>query len=192
MGGAPRHREGRRTVSERHEFERIYATNYDDVLRYCLRRSNREDALDAAAETFTVAWRRREDMPSERALPWLYGVARRILANQWRSAQRRSNALARLTVAGTDPIGEPELQIVRDHESREVVAAIGRLRPVDREVIRLAGWEELCRDEIGVALGCTPNAVTKRLNVALDRLARELGAAERSRSRFFSRKGAAG
>jgi RNA polymerase sigma-70 factor (ECF subfamily) len=179
-------------VSEQLGFEGIYATHYDDVLRYCLRRSNREDALDATAETFTVAWRRREEMPPDRALPWLYGVARRVLANQWRSAQRQSNALARLTVAGADPIGEPEPHLVRDHESRDVDAAVGRLRPIDQEVIRLAGWEELGRDEIGVVLGCTPNAVTKRLNVALDRLARELGAVERSRSRFFSRKGVAG
>jgi DNA-directed RNA polymerase specialized sigma24 family protein len=63
---------------------------------------------------------------------------------------------------------------------------------LDRELIRLAGWEELGRADIGIALDCTPNAVTKRLNGALDRLARELGAAGRSRNRFFSRKGVAG
>jgi RNA polymerase sigma-70 factor (ECF subfamily) len=180
-------------VVERKRFESIYASHYDDVLRYCLRRAGRDDALDAAAETFTVAWRRRDDMPAERALPWLYGVARRVLANQWRSAERRSNLLTRLRVVDAAPPSEPERQVVRDQESTEVVAAIHRLRPMDQEVIRLAGWEELGREDIGVALACSPNAVTKRLNGALDRLARELGAGERSRGgRFFTRKGAAG
>ena len=33
-----------------------------------------------AAETFAVAWRRRDRMPRGAELPWLYGVARRVLA----------------------------------------------------------------------------------------------------------------
>lgn len=42
-----------------------------------------KDAADAVAETFLVAWRRLPEVPSgEEARPWLYGVARRTLANQ--------------------------------------------------------------------------------------------------------------
>jgi RNA polymerase sigma factor (sigma-70 family) len=179
-------------VSDRLRFERLYASHYDDVLRYCLRRSNREDALDATAETFTVAWRRRDDMPADRVLPWLYGVAQRVLANQWRSAKRRTRAVARLQVVDNEPVSEPEPQLVRNQESEDMVAAINRLRPADQQIIRLAGWEELGREDIGVALGCSPNAVTKRLNGALDRLGRELGATGRSHSRFFVRKEVSG
>ena len=53
------------TVLERRRFERVYAEHFDAVVRYCLRRTTREDALDATAETFTVAWRRREAVPWE-------------------------------------------------------------------------------------------------------------------------------
>ena len=141
--------------------------------------------MDAAAETFAVAWRRRSDMPADRELPWLYGVARRVLANQRRSARRRNDATVRLRVVGRDSGYEPEPQLVQNQESRDVVEAMARLKPADQEVIRLAGWEELGRDEIAMALECTPNAVTKRLNAALDRLARELGIVERARGRFF-------
>lgn len=179
-------------MSVRHGFERVYATHFDDVLRYCLRRSNREDALDAAAETFTVAWRRRDDMPNEQPLPWLYGVARRVLANHWRSAGRRQHAMARLSVIQPDLSAEPELQLIRDQESRDLIEAMTRLRPADQEIIRLAGWEELNRDDLAVALGSTPNAVTKRLNRALDRLGAEMGVVGRHRGRFFGRKGALG
>ena len=172
----------------RHRFERIYETHYDAVLRYCLRRTAREDALDAAADTFSVAWRRRSDMPLDDPLPWLYGVARRVLANQHRSARRRQGAAAYLRVAGDDPPEGPELQVIRDEEAALVVAALGRLQPADREIIQLAGWEQLGRSAIATAMQCTPNAVTKRLNRALDRLARELGT-RRSGGRFFRSQG---
>lgn len=174
-------------MSERRQFEQLYATNYDAVLRYCLRRSTREDALDATAETFTVAWRRRDDMPMSHALPWLYGVARRVLANQRRSTARQDRTVAHLRLVD-DPRPEgPEPQVVRNQEAREIVDALERLRTADQEIIRLAGWEELGRDEIAEALECTPNAVTKQLNRALDRLAHQLGAIERSHARFFRR-----
>ena len=70
-----------------------------------------------------------------------------------------------------------------------MLLAIDRLPAGDQEIIRLAGWEELERSEIAVVLGCTPNAVTKRLGRALDRLASELGVVERHRGHFFSRGG---
>jgi hypothetical protein len=46
---------------------------------------------DVIAETFLTAWRRIDHNPAgEAALPWLYGVARRVLANQRRGEQRRT------------------------------------------------------------------------------------------------------
>ena len=174
-------------MSERHQFELLYATNYDAVLRYCLRRSKREDALDATAETFTVAWRRQSDIPQSHALPWLYGVARRVLSNQRRSTGRRDRTVAHLRVVDVPLPEGPEPQVVRSQEARQMVDALGQLRAVDQEIIQLAGWEELGRDEIAEALQCTPNTVTKRLNRALDRLAQQLGVVERSHDRFFRR-----
>ena len=179
-------------MSERHQFELLYATNYDAVLRYCLRRSSREDALDATAETFTVAWRRRDDVPMNHVLPWLYGVARRVLSNQRRSTGRQERTVTHLRLADDPQPDGPEPQVVRSQETREMVDALEQLRPADQEIIRLAGWEELGRDEIAETLQCTPNAVTKRLNRALDRLAQQLGAIERSRARFFRRGEASG
>ena len=179
-------------MSERHRFEQLYATHYDSVLRYCLRRSKREDALDAAAETFTVAWRRRADIPENRSLPWLYGVARRVLANQRRSIGRYEHTVAQLRLVRNPGPKEPEPQVVQNQEAREMMDALDRLRPADQEIIQLAGWEELGRDEIAQALHCTPNAVTKRLNRALDRLAQQLGAIERSHALFFRRGDASG
>jgi RNA polymerase sigma-70 factor (ECF subfamily) len=172
-------------VSDRHRFERVYVDHYDAVLRYCLRRSDREDALDATAETFAVAWRRRSDMPAGRELPWLYGVARRVLANQRRSVSRRESAVSYLRVLPGGSFDEPEPQVIRNEETADIVAALARLKADEQEIIRLAGWEELDREELAFAMDCTPNAVTKRLNRALDQLARELGVVERYRGGFF-------
>ena len=175
--------------TSRRRFERVYTDCYAAVLRYCLRRTNREDALDATAETFLVAWRRMSDLPAGRELPWLYGVAFRVLANQRRASARRAAALPRLrSVADAPGRGQPELVVLQGEESADLVAALDRLSPSDQELIRLAGWEELDRDALALAVGCTANAATKRLNRALDRLGRELGVPDRVRGRFFRRK----
>ena len=58
------------------QFEALYRAHAADVLAYCARRTNREEAKDAASEVFVVALRRIDDIPAgDRALPWLYGVA---------------------------------------------------------------------------------------------------------------------
>jgi DNA-directed RNA polymerase specialized sigma24 family protein len=70
-------------------FERLYAQNFDRVAAYLLARTDRETAADALASTFELVWRRIADVPTE-PLPWLLGVARRVLANARRSASRQA------------------------------------------------------------------------------------------------------
>jgi RNA polymerase sigma-70 factor (ECF subfamily) len=74
-------------VAREQEFEALFRAHAGRVRSYVARRVA-EGRDDAVAETFTVAWRRLEDVPED-ALPWLLGVARRVLANQGRAAQRR-------------------------------------------------------------------------------------------------------
>lgn len=66
-------------------FETLYRSHYLNILAYCVRRLPRADAEDAAAEVFEVAWRRSAQVPDDDdALPWLYGVTRKVLSNQLR------------------------------------------------------------------------------------------------------------
>ncbi len=171
-------------------FEHTYAEHYDAILRYCLRRTSHHDAADAAAETFVVAWRRRSEMPFDRTLPWLYGVARKTIANQRRSRARQARLVERVAQGVRVVEGGPEPQVLRGAEDEAVHEALGRLRADDRELIQLAAWEELTREEIAVALGCSPNAATKRLGRAIDRLGRELGARRTTGQRLFERRSA--
>jgi len=148
-------------------FRAIYDAAYPRVMAYALRRGRtREDALDVVSETFIVAWRRLDDIPDDvRRIPWVYGVARRVLANHYRASTRRDRLVARLE---NDPgSATPGFDAV--HE------ALDALRPDDREILTLSAWDDLDNDEIAVVLGITPAAVAVRLHRARTRLARELG-----------------
>lgn len=90
-------------TDEREEFSALYREHYGAVLRYCRRRTDEETARDAAAETFLVAWRRREVVPQD-PLPWLYGVARRVLANAARGAGRQRRTRPRGILVGLVPV----------------------------------------------------------------------------------------
>src|SRR5258708_23734219 len=84
------------------QFSDLYQRHHEAVLRYALRRTDPETARDVAAETFLVAWRRLDVVPADdrQAGPWLYGVARRVLANAERSRRRAENLTTRLAHEG--------------------------------------------------------------------------------------------
>lgn len=75
------------------------------VLGYAMRRvDDPADAADVVAETFMVAWRRIDDVPSGRATkPWLFEVARRVLANGRRGRRRHHRLAQRLPITGPRP-----------------------------------------------------------------------------------------
>ncbi|MBX6384794.1 MAG: RNA polymerase subunit sigma-24 [Microbispora sp.] len=84
--------------------------HYADLLAYVRRRTESpEDAADALAETFATAWRRIGDVPAgPPARLWLYGVARRVLANGRRAGTSRSTTgRAALRAIAAQPAGLP-------------------------------------------------------------------------------------
>ena len=158
-------------------FGRIYGAYHLEIYGYLRRRTDADTARDASAETFLVLWRRLGDAPDGDAVrPWLYGVARKALANQQRSQRRFFGLRRRLSNVGEEPPSNPnpEAVVVRAAEIREVDDAMGRLSPADQELLRLVAWEELSHEDIGVILGCKPHAVDQRLLRAKRRLEHEL------------------
>jgi RNA polymerase sigma factor (sigma-70 family) len=156
-------------------FRRVYAGTFEPLLAYALRRVARaEDAADVVAETYLIAWRRGADMPEgDEARLWLYGVARRVLANQDRGGRRRERLGARLrerlaAVVVADPAAEVSQRVT-------VRAALDRLGEVDREVLRLTAWEGLEPREAAEVLNISAAAVRTRLTRARSRLRELLG-----------------
>jgi RNA polymerase sigma factor (sigma-70 family) len=157
----------------RARFDACFRAHYVDVLAYALRRvGDRARAEDVASETFTVAWRHRAVLPVS-PRPWLFGVAHHVLLNERRAERRRGRLDARLDHERSIPTGDPA-DIVG--ERSVILGAFGRLSEPDREVLRLAAWDGLGRDEAAATLGCSRNAYAIRLYRARRRLARYLAA----------------
>jgi RNA polymerase sigma-70 factor (ECF subfamily) len=142
------------------EFERMYDAHAATIARYALRRTRTEqDAEEVVAETFLIAWRRRDDLHGE-PLPWLYGVARRVVAHQLRAAAPPMLELREDVAAPIDCWSDRAALI------REVL----RLPVLERDALLLTVWEGLDQRECAQALGCSRVAVALRLRRARMRL----------------------
>ncbi|MGH9917858.1 MAG: RNA polymerase sigma factor, partial [Nitrososphaerales archaeon] len=65
-------------------FAELFHRHHTRILLYTRRRLPQDLAADALADTFLAAWRRLDDAPPDPLL-WLYGLARRAVANQQRA-----------------------------------------------------------------------------------------------------------
>ncbi|MBO1333713.1 RNA polymerase sigma factor [Streptomyces sp. VRA16 Mangrove soil] len=158
-------------------FAAAYRAHYWAVSRFVARRLDpgaAHDVEEVVADVFSIAWRRRAELPPEAPLPWLYAVARNCLANTVRGLGRRRRLL--------DRIGHHETahrrQVVPGPDADEPGAwiheALARLNPADQEALRLTTWEELGVDELAVALECSRGAAAMRLHRARRRLRAEI------------------
>jgi DNA-directed RNA polymerase specialized sigma24 family protein len=145
----------------------LFEAHYEAVLNYARRRTAQlADAEDVVADTFVVAWRRLNDLPVETAerLPWLLGIARRILLNQRRSFRRRARLVERIRMAARGSPAPPS-------PLPPVMEAMTELSHTDQEILRLVAWEGLSHAEVAVVLGISANAAAIRLHRARVRLA---------------------
>lgn len=162
--------------------------------------ADRGTAEDVVSLTFLEAWRLREKLRPEAAVPdedaeeadvpdgdglrpWLYGIATNVLRNTRRAARRHSAALARLPDRPADRDSLPDFadDVVGRMERAERLAAahtaLGRLRRAEREVFALCVWSGLSYADAGEALGVPASTVRSRLARARQRL-RTLSEAE--------------
>ena len=155
-------------------FDALYERHQRHVYAYCRRRVSADVVDDAVADVFLAVWRRMAEVPDEpHVRPWLYRVAYLTLRNHWRSAARRRSLSARLQAVGVPSgVSVPDQIVVRE-EVREALNLVANLRPSDREIIRLAVWEELSHSEMALVLGISENTVRQRLFRAKKRLGHE-------------------
>ncbi|MGP4103220.1 RNA polymerase sigma factor [Nonomuraea sp. KM90] len=170
---------------DRSRFEAVYRRTYEQILGYAVRRcSSPEDAADVVAETYVIAWRRMIELPDgEAGKLWLYGVARRVLANHRRSERRRLTRHTELT----DEIERLYTALSDPGEQHGVDEAMDMLADGDRELLALTLWEGLDPGEIATVLDCSRNAARIRLHRARKRFAKALEKTRPSAARFASR-----
>jgi RNA polymerase sigma factor (sigma-70 family) len=147
-------------------FEHLYDQHFTRVAAYLLARTDRDSAAEALARTFEIAWRRVADVPAE-PLPWLLGVARRVLSEQ-RRAQGRRGALIERIAQTTSETSDDHTEALAAREV--VVTAIGDLTPLQQEALLLTAWDGLDEREAAAALGCSRGALALRLHRARKQL----------------------
>lgn len=171
-----------RVIPDQHRrarFEAIAEEVFEPLQRYLRRRLDPGRAEDVLSDVMLTVWRRLDDAPPDRTLPWCYGIARRTLANERRGRQRHLRLVERLA-AEPPPPGPPDpSELGPDPELAE---ALGTLSADDREILRLWAWEQLEPREIAPVLDTTVNAASLRLSRARARLATSLSRQDLARS----------
>ncbi len=120
-------------------------------------------------------------MPADdKALPWLYAVARRVVSDHYRSVKRRQRLAERLSGVRPPIVPQPEWQLIQRAEYLQLHEALVGIRDSDREVLLLSAWEELSNEAIAVVLGCSTEAAAQRLHRAKQRLGRKFRALQES------------
>lgn len=156
-------------------FEVLFEEHYEALLAFVIRRVEGAAAADdVLAETFAVAWRRLGSIPDP-PRPWLYGVARKVIANQARG-ERRSLRLSNRLASEPQPVagGDPGIEVP---QRMAVAEAFSSLAEADREILRLVAWEGLDAADGALVLGCTKTTFRVRLHRARRRLESALAAA---------------
>lgn len=180
----PPRRDGVPPGDPRARFTALFDAHAADLLAYVIRRlPDRSNAPDVVADVFLVAWRRLGDVPAGKAARlWLFGVARMTLQNERRRRRRHEARGERLRaeLAVQPAVPAPE------ERDPALAAALNRLRPDDREVLLLIGWDGLTPSEAAVVLGISAEAARVRVHRARGRL-RQLLAEEETRAAKRSR-----
>lgn len=156
----------------RARFQLIADEVFEPLQRYLRRRIDPDRSEDVLADVMMTVWRRLDDVPADRVLPWCYGIARRTLANERRGQTRRLRLVERLQ---SEPIPSVSSDPAEAGADSDLTSALDALGPDDREVLRLWAWEQLEPREMAPVLDISVNAATLRLSRARKRLAAELG-----------------
>ena len=102
-------------------------------------------------------------------MAWLYSILRNVVGNEYR---RRTRADKRSERVASELLAFPDLPKAASHlsDQLEVREAVAALSPSDRELIWMAYWEELTREEMAEVLDCSTASVRVQLHRARGRL----------------------
>ncbi|MBB5895527.1 RNA polymerase sigma factor [Kutzneria kofuensis] len=147
-------------------FTSLYEAAYADLLRFAQRRVHATHAEDVVAESFLVAWRRLDDLPSRRddARAWLFGIARGVILNTHRGAERQRALAVKLADVPTGSAADADADLVA--RQIDISRAWQRLSDVHQEALALAVLDGLNAPQAAAVLGVSPLAFRLRLSRA--------------------------
>jgi RNA polymerase sigma-70 factor (ECF subfamily) len=152
-------------------FRRFYGDASSVVYRYFVRATlgDRATAEDLTQETFAaVMVAARAGRTEALTMPWVMGVARHKLVDQYRRVEREQRRLAR----SWDCVAQLPVGPDADDDGGEIVAVLRRLTPEYRLVLVLKYYEELPVEQIATTIGRSLDATNSLLSRARTAFAR--------------------
>ena len=143
-----------RSLNEPTAFELIFNRHFGAVHRYLHRRAGRDLADELTAETFALAFSRRESCrASGSVLPWLYGIATNLLHRYRRAERRQLHAYSRSGVnhwvAYED---DAAARVGNSSHGAQLARALAAMPSRERDALLLYALADLSYDEIASAL----------------------------------------
>ena len=174
-----------RSLGQPRAFAELFDRHARTVGGYAARRLGPDAGEDILSETFLVAFARRKsfDTAWESALPWLYGIASRLIKKH-RSREAKHLRSTAASAAREEHISQGDLDVTvarldAEISTRELAPMIASLSAKDRETLLLYAWGDLTYEEIAIALGVPVGTVRSRMNRVRTRLNPAHGSRER-------------
>jgi RNA polymerase sigma factor (sigma-70 family) len=168
-----------RSLHEPEGFAAVFHRYYAPIHGFASRRLGPALADDVAAETFLIAFDRREryDLSRADARPWLYGIASNLISRHHRAEVRQYRALARTATAEIAESHADRVVTRLDAEAHRgpLMAALAKISDGDRDVLLLVAWAELTSEEAGEALGIPAGTARSRLHRARKKIRAAMG-----------------
>jgi RNA polymerase sigma-70 factor (ECF subfamily) len=146
----------------------LFKRHSRSVYAYCARRTGNLDlAEDLTSVVFMEVFRRRRkvQLSSPSALPWLFGVANNVIRNADRSLRRYRSALNRIPVPENGMSSEEDA--IERFGAQEALAsaleAISTLTQREQDVVLLVLWSDFTYADAATALGIPVGTVRSRL-----------------------------
>lgn len=159
------------------DFAHLYEALRNSVYSYAAKRVGPEAAKDVVADTFEVAWQKRQGFPVDRSewTKWVVGIAKNKVLQELQRRQRKHHD-NRFVVDWTDDErdrSEADIAatVVANDTARRIYEA---LSPAEKRLFDLAFMRDLSPDEAATILDISTTAFTTRLS----RLRRKLIALE--------------
>ncbi|RNL84358.1 RNA polymerase sigma factor [Halostreptopolyspora alba] len=159
----------RRIATDPAAFERFYREHVAAIQRFVARRvADPYRAADLTADIFLRVIDSAHTYRPGRggAVAWLYGIARNVVAGEWRQRHREHQARRRLSgrrLLAEEDLARIEARIDAQAQSRRLYAAMERLTAKERAVLELVALEEMPLRHVADALDIQPMTARVRL-----------------------------
>lgn len=149
-------------------FDAVYQQHFDFVWRLARRFGAEEAAVDdVVQDVFVVVHRKLGEFEGRSSVrTWLYGIARRVVADHRKKRTRRRETAIEDAGPVEEPAVGPEGKAAQTQRLAQLRALLDQLPDEQREVFVLAELEQMSAPEIVELTGTKLNTVYSRLRLA--------------------------